>query len=46
MSEVTENIPLVDQNSIAGFLVVDNGKVKRTCDESISVRKANPLAER
>ena len=46
MSEVTEDIPLVDRNSIAGFLVVDDGKVKRTRDECIGVRKANPLAER
>ena len=46
MGEVTEDIPLVDRNSIAGFLVVYNGKVKRIRDECIGIRKANPLAER
>ena len=46
MCEVTEDIPLVNRDSITGFFFADNGKFKGTCNESISVRKANPLVER
>ena len=46
MCELTESIPLINRNAIAGFPVVDGGKIKGACDESIGVCEANPLAER
>ena len=46
MCELTESIPLANRNAIAGFVVVNGGKIKGACDESIGVCEANPLAER
>ena len=46
MGELTESIPLVNRNAIAGFPVVDGGKIKGAGDESVSVCETNPLAER
>ena len=43
MAELVKNSPGFLRNGITSLAVVNNCKVKRTVDESIGVKKANPL---